>query len=78
MRQNPQQGGKTTTAAATVTTDSQADGKTDSQVGSKNLMSSSEKEAIKQHWACQEEALRQIIDLRVADAIASKPASDQL
>ena len=37
--------------------DSQADGKTDSQVGSKDLMLSSEKEAIKQNQACQEEAL---------------------
>ena len=78
MRQNPQQGRKTLMAAATVTTDSQADGKTDSQAGSKDLMSSSEKEAIKKNQACQEEALRQIIDLRVTDAIASKPASDQL
>ncbi len=43
------------------------------EAGSKDLMSSSEKEAIKQNQACQEEALRRIIDLRVADAIASKP-----
>ncbi len=61
-----------------VTTDSQADDKTDSQAGSKDLMLSSEKEGIKQNQACQEEALRQIINLRVMDAIASKPALDQL
>ena len=66
------------TAAAMVTTDSQADNKTDSQAGSKDLMSSSKKEAIKQNQACQEEVLCRIINLRVGDAIASKPASDQL
>ena len=66
------------TAAAMVTTDSQADNKTDSQAGSKDLMSSSKKEAIKQNQACQEEVLCRIINLRVVDAIASKPASDQL
>ena len=76
--QNPQQGGKILTAAAMVTTDSQVDNKTDSQAGSKDLILSSKKEAIKQNQACQEEASRQIIDLRVADAIASKPALDQL
>ena len=78
MWQNLQQGGKTTTVAATVTTNSQADGKTDSKVGSKDLMSSSKKEAIKQNQACQEGALRQIINLQVADAIASESALDQL
>jgi hypothetical protein len=78
MRQNPQQGGKTTTVAAMVTTDSQADGKTDSQVGSKDLMSSSKKETIKQNQACQEEALRRIVNLQVTDAIASKHASEKL
>ena len=48
------------------------------EAGSKDLMSSSEKEAIKQNQACQEEALHQIIDLQDADAIASKHALDQL
>ena len=70
MWQNPQQGGKMTTAAAMAATDSQG--------GSKDLMSSLEKEAIEQNQACQEEALRWIIDLRVGDAVASEPALDQL
>ena len=48
------------------------------EAGSKDLMSSSEKEAIKQNQACQEEALRRIINLQDVDAIASKPALDQL
>ena len=63
MQQNLRHRGKTTTAAATVTTDSQAGSKTDSQAGSKDLMPSSEKEAIKQNQACQEETSRLIIDL---------------
>ena len=46
--------------------------------GGKDLMSSSEKETIKQNQACQEEALCRIIDLRVMDAIASEPATGQL
>ena len=50
MWQNPQQGGKMTTAAAMAATDSQG--------GGKDLMSSLEKEAIEQNQACQEEALR--------------------
>ena len=48
------------------------------EAGSKDLMSTSEKETIKQNQACQEEALRRIIDLQDVDAIASKPALDQL
>ena len=67
--QNLQQGGKTTTAAAMVTTDSQADDKTDSQAGSKDLMLSSQKDAIKRNQASQGEASRQIINLQVADAL---------
>ena len=57
------------TVAAMVTTDSQADDKTDSQAGSKDLMLSSQKDAIKRNQASQGEASRQIIDLRVADAL---------
>ncbi len=57
------------TVAAMVTTDSQADDKTDSQAGSKDLMLSSQKDAIKRNQASQGEASHQIIDLRVADAL---------
>ena len=78
MQQNPQQHGKMTMTAATVTTDSQVGGTTDSQAGSKDSMSLLKREAIEQNQACQEETLRQIINLQVVDAVTSKPALDQL
>ncbi len=68
MRQNPQQSGKMTMAAAMTATDSQVD--------DKDLMLSSEKEAIEWNQACPKEASRQIIDLWVADAFMSEPAMD--
>ena len=74
IQQNTQLGGKTMSAAAVVTTDSQADNKTESQAGSKDLMPSSKREAIKQNQACKEEAWCPIINLQVADKLqASLP-----